>query len=84
MFSSSCNAIWVGDRLDQLEIGKLLCAASFLNTAAAMCYLYVGMVLRNEAGGSWNKIVIAPTSQNFILYIMPPIVTFQLSPLNHK
>jgi hypothetical protein len=57
-----------------LEISKLLRVASFLNTAT-MCYLYVGMVLRNEAGGICNKIVIACTSQNFILSIMSPIVS---------
>jgi hypothetical protein len=62
-----------------LEILKLLRVASFLNTAA-MCYLYVGIVLRDEAGGSRNKMLIAPTSQNLILPIMPLIVTFWSSP----
>jgi hypothetical protein len=34
-----------------------------------------GMVLRNEASGIRNKIVIMPTSQNLILLIMTPIVS---------
>jgi hypothetical protein len=61
------------------EIAKLLHPALFLNTAA-MCYLYVGMVLRSNAGGSHNKIVMVRISQNFILPIMSPIVTFRSSP----
>jgi hypothetical protein len=36
-----------------LEIAKLLCASTFLNTDA-MCHMYIGMVLRNEAGGCTN------------------------------
>jgi hypothetical protein len=57
--------------------------ASFLNTAA-MCYLYVGMVLRNKTGRSRNKISIACISQNLILPIMSPIVTFRLEACTNR
>jgi hypothetical protein len=67
-----------------LEIVKLLCTATFLNTAARGYYLYVGLVLRNKANRIRNQIVIECTSQNFILPIMSPIVTFRSSPWNHK